>query len=506
MDILLIDPPYTSLKCMPMDRGYNIGLTSLAAYLHREGIETAVLMGDLLIDKQDGIFRSILPGANQDVKKYAVGQTNYEMIVEDKTHHVWRNMIDIISEHKPKYIGISYMTPLKCVVERIAGIVKELDPDIKIIVGSFHPTFCPDEVMQNEDIDFVIRGEGEIPLLSLVTELKKDSPRFDSIPGIHYRDVDGTVRSNPNGTLISNLDELPFPGRDLVLNCDYDVYKLHCIATARGCPYTCSFCSDRRLWGNTVRRRSVDNVLAELTLLKNNYKISYVDIVDGTFTFDRRYLKEFCIAMIEHKLNLKWRCTARYDNLDEELLELMKESNCAGMYFGLESGSDRVLQSANKKLTVEKIIKVSKMVHDAGITSAASILLGLPEERKEDVEETLKLMKKVKTDLIDVNSYIPLPGTGLYDSMTAEEKEGIDWRRTGYKSTYNYFSKNISREDFNKYRDEAYKIADDIRIKTIARFVYKILFSSITGIFKKPKVRSITPKSGDHYVAVPVSK
>ena len=126
------------------------------------------------------------------------------------------------------------------------------------------------------------------------------------------------------------------------------------------------------------------------------------------------------------------------------------------------------MKAIDKKITVEQIIKVSKMVHNSGIPSVTSVLLGLPDERKEDMEETLKLMKKIKTDFFDVNSYIPLPGTPLYDSMSEEDKKNIDWRKAAYKSFDNYFSKSISRDDFKRCRSEAYEIANNVRKKLLS--------------------------------------
>ena len=305
MDILLVEPPYASLKGMATDRGYNIGLTSLAAYLRSAGIETAVLTGDRLVDLRRSLSRRLLPGMGYNPRDYAAKQREYESIVDDRSHPVWKKLTDAISQANPAAVGISFLTPTQYVVGKLAGLIREISPDIKVIVGSFHPTFCPEEVMQNPDIDFVVRGEGEVPLLRLVTEMKKDSPRWETVPGIHYRDRGGQVRSTPAAPPIANLDELPFPARDLVLHCDYDFYRLHAIATARGCPYTCSFCADKKLWEGKVRRRSVANVVAELELLQDNYKVNYVDIVDGTFTYDRRYVETFCNALINRRLSIR---------------------------------------------------------------------------------------------------------------------------------------------------------------------------------------------------------
>ncbi|MBN1862336.1 MAG: radical SAM protein [Dehalococcoidales bacterium] len=482
MDIMLIDPPYTSLKGLTADCGYHIGLTSLAAYLRSQGFESSVLMGDLLVDSLRSTKNK---GFSFDVKEYAAGQRAYEAVVADSTHVLWKKLADILLEHKPAAVGISYLTPLRYVVEKVAALVKEVDGDIKVIAGSAHPTFCPDEVMQNPDIDFVVRGEGEIPLSGIVRELGKESPRWEDVPGIYYRDGGGQVRSTPGVGPIENLDELPFLARDLVLNCDYNRYRLHSLATTRGCPYTCSFCADRRLWGGRVRRRSVANVIEEMKLIKDTYKIDSIDIADGTFTYDHKYLRAFCQTIIDDGLDVKWRCTARYDNLDEELLHLMKRANCCGLYFGLESGSNRVLKAIDKRITVDQILKVSEMVYECGIPTASAVLMGLPGETKEDMEATLKLMKKVKTDLFDVNIYSPLPGTVLYDAMSEEAKRSIDWHKVSYKSFDSYFADSVSREDFKECISRAYEISNGVRRKTIFRFAAKMFFGFIAKAFKK---------------------
>lgn len=480
MDVLLIDPPYMSLKGVATDCGYHIGLVSLAGYLRDAGIETGVVMADLLVDIPS---RKIWSSYNYI--DYAMGQQNYERVTRDNENIVWNKLADYIKQANPAAVGIAYLTPTKLAVEKVARLVKEIDKDIKVIAGSSHATFCPEDVMSSADIDFAVRGEGEIPLLNLVKEIKEGKAKWEKVPGIHYRDRGGQIKSNPGTDLIGNLNDLPFPARDLMLNSDYEVYRDHCMISSRGCPYSCTFCADRSLWGGKIRRRSVDNIIKEIEYLNDRYKINLIDFVDGTFTYDRNYLYEFCKALIDSRLNVKWRCTARYDNLDEDILKLMKKANCSGLYFGLESGSNRLLRLMNKKMTVEDNIVKSQMVHDSGILSASSVLLGLPGETREEMEATLRLMKEVKTDIFDVNSFVPLPGSPLYDSLTEQDKAKVDWGKMAYKSFDNYVFSNVSSDDFKRYLTEAYEIANKLHRKTLMRYIARVPIDYLGRVFRK---------------------
>jgi radical SAM superfamily enzyme YgiQ (UPF0313 family) len=190
------------------------------------------------------------------------------------------------------------------------------------------------------------------------------------------------------------------------------------------------------------------------------FNITYIDITDGTFTYDDKYVHEFCNNILKSDINVQWRCTARYDNINKEMLAIMKKAHCTGMYFGLESGSENILKSMKKMITVEKIVEASNMVYDSGIKSVASVLFGLPNETCQDMEYTLDLMKKLRVDIFDVNSYVPLPGTALYEKMTDIEKKNINWKDTAFKSFDNCFNKNVSKDKLVKYITDAYSIAE----------------------------------------------
>ncbi|MEW5910787.1 MAG: radical SAM protein, partial [Thermodesulfobacteriota bacterium] len=266
----------------------------------------------------------------------------------DDTHPIWRKISETIEDCNPKMVGITYLTPIMHSAQKVASLVKEIDENIIVIAGGHHPSFCPEETLKSPDIDIAVRGEGEIPLLQLCNAFLSGKTDLKRIQGIHFKENGGIV-GTADSDLIPDLDSLPFPARELVLNCDYSRYRLHYMITARGCPYNCTFCSDKKLWKGKVRRRSLKNVMEEMKQLSRTYDIKYVDMVDGTFTYDRRYLTDFCNAMIQEGLGIKWRCSARYDNLDRKIIDLMKKADCNGLYLGLESGSQKILNSIDKK-------------------------------------------------------------------------------------------------------------------------------------------------------------
>jgi radical SAM superfamily enzyme YgiQ (UPF0313 family) len=486
MDILLIDPPQLSLERIVTDRGYNLGLTSIAAYLRINGIDTAVLTSDLLIEHpsinilKDPLALVIPDGLRISPAEIATRQQEVFRIVNEPDHIIWRKLSDVVTETRPKAVGISYLTAMDGIVKKVASLVKSINSDIKVVVGSYHPTFCPEDVLRNSDIDFAVIGEGEVPLLRLIQEIKADTPRWEMVPSIYFRD-DGQIRSTPPASQLKDLDDLPFPARDLVLYSDYDFYRVHSVITTRGCPYKCSFCSDRRFWSGKMRRRSVESVLEELIFLKQTYtKIDYVDFVDGTFTYDRKYLRKLCQALIEQELNISWRCTARYDTVDKDMLKLMKKAGCYALYLGLESGSDQVLKDLNKNINVKRIVEIAKVIRSSGIISVTSVLLGSPSETEEDIEETIRIMKQLKTDFFDVHTFIPLAGTQFYDSLSLEERDSIDWNRVGYKSWETRFTNNMSLEELNNYRRQAYAIADKRRKRSLARLGVRLFFRLLT--------------------------
>lgn len=455
IDILFIDPPCRSLKGDSLECCYSIGLVSVATYLKREGVSTAVCVADLLLDPP---FRGL---DEFSVQKFLDGQKMYEQAINDGSHHVWVKIADVIKSCKPRAVCIPYRTTMTDSADKVASIVKTIDPKCFVIAGSHHATFCPEDVLSNPSIDFVVRGEGELPLMGLVNEIISGRNSWDSVQGISFRSNYGEITHTIDAPLIDDLDTLPLPDRDLVLFSNYNKYRIHYVSSARGCPYSCRFCSDKTLWRGKVRRRSVGNVIEELKQLKTKYKIQFIYFSDGTFTYDKKYLYDFCNKIIDEKIHLFWGCTARYDTIDEDMLKLMKSAGCCTLYFGLESGSPRILEAMDKKMSVETMIAKSEIAYRSGLVSMTAVLLGLPGESADDIQQTLDVMRRLKTNIWDVNCYVPLPGTPMYDEMELEEKRALSWTNISYKSYDNCFSKNISSEDLKRLLAEACAISEE---------------------------------------------
>jgi hypothetical protein len=267
IDILLIDPPCRSLKGDSLECCYSIGLVSVATYLKRERIATAVCVADLLLDPP---FRGL---DEFSVAKFLEGQKMYEQAINDGKHQVWAKIAEVIKLCKPLSVAITYRTTMTDSADKVALIAKTIDPKCFVIAGSHHATFCPEEVLTNHSIDFVVRGEGELPLTGLVNEITSGRKNWDSVQGISFRGKNGDVIHTKDAPLIDDLDSLPIPDRDLVLFSNINKYRIHYVSTARGCPYTCRFCSDKTLWRGKVRRRSAGSVVEELKQLKKKYKI-----------------------------------------------------------------------------------------------------------------------------------------------------------------------------------------------------------------------------------------
>jgi anaerobic magnesium-protoporphyrin IX monomethyl ester cyclase len=459
---LFIAPPYYSLRNLKPGPIYSLGILYLAGYLRKHGFETRVVISDIFTNVKAKIFISM--------RSYAKGWENYKKYVQHQEHPIWEKVETLIREYEPSIVGISTNSPTIDSAYKVASIVKKVDKSICVLIGGFHGTFCPEDVLRNESVDFVIRGEGENPILRFVSEMANGTCRWEKIPSLSYR-KNSTFRHNELSEKIHNLDDIPFPARDLVVTPPNTKLKEHTMLATRGCPYGCAFCADRRFWGE-IRMRSKENIVDEMeAILKQFPDTKKIYFNDGTLTFSKKFIREMCDEISKRKIKTKLFCTARFDNIDEEILADLKKAGFQALYLGAESGDQEILKSMNKRITLDQIDKSICLIRKAGIQSLVSILVGVPGENETTLTNTIQMMKKIPADAFDINCFVPLPVTAWYDKIPAEIRQKVNWLDIGYKSGRPFLFQVEGKENLFRYVDRINRIADQRLRRTIAKII-----------------------------------
>jgi anaerobic magnesium-protoporphyrin IX monomethyl ester cyclase len=303
-----------------------------------------------------------------------------------------------------------------------------------LIAGGPLPTCDPLPFLISFDI--VVKGEGEQTIVEILQAFK-DRSSFDPIPGIVYRKETFTdnskkesLISTPDRPFEKNLDILPFPARELLPNKSYirhgkkkSGYSITTVMSTRGCPYQCEFCSNV-VFGGSYRERSPQNVVDEIEeALEFGYdRISFADDV---FTLNRERVMRICDEIKHRNLHFAWECLGRVDSMDYETAKTMKDAGCARIYFGIESGSDVILQIMKKNISAEQARKAVEVIHQAGIQVGAFFILFYPGDTDDTVLETLHFIDSLPLDYLGLTMPYPLPGTALYDRV--KDRINRDW-------------------------------------------------------------------------------
>ncbi|MFA5029383.1 MAG: radical SAM protein [Patescibacteria group bacterium] len=397
MKIILVNPPYINFEGMKESGGHAMpfNLAYLAGYLRAK------------IDCEIKIL---------DTEAMALG---YEEIK------------NFLAKEKPDIVGFTCLSPTINHVLEICRIIKE---DLELlncvtVLGGTHPTILPQEVMSNPYVDFAVIGEGEETFYELVKTLSDKKTDFEKINGLYFKRR-GEIINNPPRQMIQNLDDIPFPARDLF---DLKLYysaptkKLteeQCspLQTSRGCNFDCVHCVSKSIWQRRLRYRSADNVIAEIEECINKFNIKEFNILDDNFTLNRPRAFEICQKIIDKKLPIAWICSSRADTISDELAEIMAKAGCKKISFGLESGSQKVLSLMRKQTTTEIGKRAISIARRHGILAHASFMLGNIGETEETIRETIDFAKSLDLDNATFFITCPVPGSDLYYYA---QKEGL---------------------------------------------------------------------------------
>ena len=311
----------------------------------------------------------------------------------------------IILDFKPDIVGMTCYTSLVIKdVLHISKIVKEIS-NAMVIIGGIHATLEPKSLLDIKHIDYIVRGEGELPLLDICNLIQDGNLKeIKNIQNVNY---------NQTRPLI-DLNTLPIADYDLL---EISKYPMITFYTSRGCMGQCKFCYNK---GRRLRFYNTENIIKLMTSVIEKYNIKEFTIADDNFATQGERTKRICDAL--SKYNIIFHCFLRADQAYDEVLQNLKNAGCWGIQFGLESGNQRILDFINKRTTVEQNIKAIQQCKKYGIYAEGSFIIGLPTETEEEMNDTINFIKKYKPDCSNMNCFKPFPHTELFDLCVQEGK------------------------------------------------------------------------------------
>lgn len=452
MKVLLIQPPFTILKSETKKCHPPLGL--------------AYLSGILKDDCEIGILDALADGYDR------------EEYIDSKYLRYGLSFEDIrkkILNFSPDIVGISCLFSAQSKnVYDICALIKEIDERIITVLGGAHTSAVPKEVLEDNNIDFVVIGEGELVFKELLKCID-GGKNFQKIESIGFR-YNGSIKINNRKSYQKNLDALPFPCWDIFpLGKYFNINNPHGspakripflpMMTSRGCPFECIFCSIHNLWGRNYRIRSAENVLLELDYLTKKFNVKEVLFEDDNLTLNKERAKQIFHGIVDRKLDIIWSVPngVAVHTLDDEILELMKKSGCYAISVGVESGDEYILKNVIRKpITLSMVRPVIDKANKLGMETTVFFVIGFPGETNEQIKNTFRFSEGLKADNINFFFATPLPGTLLLE--LCQKKDLI-------KGSISYLN---LRSDYPNFSTEFFSTDDLMRI--VSRERLRILF------------------------------
>lgn len=340
-----------------------------------------------------------------------------------------------IAALNPDYLGISATTISVTNGARVAERVKQLSPHTVTILGGAHVSAIPERTMRTfPSFDYGISGEGEVSLFELLSRLEAGLP-VDDVSGLCFR-RDGKIHTNARAPYIDDLDALPLPAWDLLPDFPhrfqpglftYPHTPVATLITSRGCPFSCSFC-DRSTSGKRGRMHSVEYVVGLCRHLEG-LGVRHIIFVDDLFTVRKQRVIELCNAFLDEGFRFSWSCNSHPNLLDADTMRLMRRAGCWQICYGIESGSQRVLDVVKREVRIPRMRETLRMTRAAGIRAKGYVMIGHPTERLDSLAETAAFLKEVELDLCQITKFTPYPGTPAYPTIRDHGAFDEDWER-----------------------------------------------------------------------------
>lgn len=339
---------------------------------------------------------------------------------------------------KPDLVAISMMVRALPQVRALIKHIKEVD-DIPVVIGGPQPSIAPEFTLRYTASDFAVLGEGEETIVEFAKALMLGKNNFQGIRGLAFNQKGKGIVINPPREFVADLDSIKFPAWEYISPAKYNLQPaltpvkerpIAPLITTRGCPYKCNFCGGPLMWKRSFRMRSAKNIVDEIELLMREYGVKQIFLSDDNFTLQKNHAISMCKEILARKIKIPWACPngIRVDKVDDELLGYMREAGCYLVGFGIESGSQEILNRAQKQLNLERVAEVVKLAKKHNILTYGFFIIGLLGETERTIRQTIDFAKRLPLDRAWFNVLIPYPGTEIFD-IYAQGKpyDEIDW-------------------------------------------------------------------------------
>lgn len=359
----------------------------------------------------------------------------------------------------------------------LASVIRRDYPEVKQFLWGYHVSAIPEKTLCEEQVDYVVCGEGFDTVLELLSAVKSgaDASALESIDGLWFKNADGSISGNSRMRLIKNLDELPYDGWELLPTQAYrnhlhfafeDLSKRNrygVIMTSLGCPYNCSYCAISYFSGDKkLRVKSIARALEEVDYWVKKRNAYFLRIMDECFAFNRQHVMDFCHALIERRYDLSIWAYARVDSVDPEMLRTMKAAGIDWIGYGFESGSRKIRGNVHKaQYSEEQIQEVVKMTQEAGISICGNFMFGLPGDDMESMRESLNFARELCFEWPNFYCTMAYPGSELYRETVANGGEGLPDSWLGYTQlgyeTQPFPTEHLTAKEILAFRDYAFE-------------------------------------------------
>jgi anaerobic magnesium-protoporphyrin IX monomethyl ester cyclase len=368
-------------------------------------------------------------------------------------HNVEERGLKDCFKFEPELIGITSFTgPMILDALRLSEIFRTR-LGVPIVWGGVHPSLLPTQTVSDPRVDMCVVGEGEETIVELADCIEKQGD-LSQIKGLVLKKPNngtGKIIINPPRPFIRDLDALPFPAWDLIdekkylatsIGIEKSSVALFSIQSSRGCPYQCGFCYNSMFNQRTWRFKSADRVIEEIQFLKDKYHMRAINFRDDNFVVNKKRAEAICKGIYRNKLNIRFAVDCRVDLFTLQLARYLDLAGCSQIFFGVESGSPRILRFVNKGISLTQAVNAVKICRQLKIRCSASFVIGFPTETMDDLKLTQQFIKTLNPNDLLIKIFVPFPGSALYKYVVENhlftppqklEDWAISWSKVNYQ-------------------------------------------------------------------------